>query len=55
MSSIERKLKRQQKNKIKKDAEKEMAIKVALFDKIPDKCLTCEKPFDKMNESSHLF
>ena len=27
-----------------------MATKVALFDKLPDKCLTCDKPFDKMNK-----
>ena len=33
----------------KKRAEKEMATKVALFGKLPDHCLTCHKPFDKMN------
>ena len=48
--SLERKLKRNKANKAKKIAEKEMAAKVALFDKIPDKCLTCEKSFDKMNK-----
>ena len=47
--SIERKLRRAQAKKSKKNAEKEMAAKVALFGKIPNKCLTCEKPFDKMD------
>ena len=27
-----------------------MATKVALFGKLPDKCLTCEAPFDKTNK-----
>ena len=48
MGSMERKLKR--KNKAKKDAEKEAAAKVALFGKLPDKCLTCELAFDKTNK-----
>ena len=50
MGSLERKLSRKKAVKGKKDAEKEMATKVALFDKIPDKCLTCEESFDKMNK-----
>jgi len=50
MSSFERKLKRKNTNKAKKDAEKELAVKTALFGKLPDKCLTCEKAFDKMNK-----
>jgi hypothetical protein len=50
MGSIERKLKRQHANKAKKDVEKEMATKIALFGKLPDKCLTCEEPFDKTNK-----
>ena len=33
----------------KKRAEKELATKVALFGKLPNKCLTCEQPFDKLN------
>jgi predicted RNA-binding Zn-ribbon protein involved in translation (DUF1610 family) len=37
-------------NQKKKDAEKEMAAKIALFGKIPDHCLTCQKPFDKMDK-----
>ena len=47
---MERKLKRKDIAKKKKNAEKEMATKVALFGKLPDKCLTCEKPFDKTNK-----
>tara|TARA_R110000824_G_scaffold1643_6_gene8156 strand:+ start:7959 stop:8270 length:312 start_codon:yes stop_codon:yes gene_type:complete len=50
MGSMERKLKRKNKNKAKKDTEKEMAAKVALFSKLPDKCLACEDPFDKTNK-----
>jgi len=46
MSSFTRKMKRQK----KKDVEKAMATKVALFGKLPDKCLTCEEPFDKTNK-----
>ena len=47
---MERKFKRKDMAKKKKNAEKEMATKVALFGKLPDKCLTCEKPFDKTNK-----
>ena len=50
MSAITRKFKRQKQRKDKKDAEEEMAIKVALFEKLPDECLTCEKPFDKTDK-----
>ena len=50
MGSIERKLKRKQSNKVKKEAEKEMAAKVALFGKLPSCCLTCEKTFNKMDK-----
>ena len=47
--SLERKLRRAKANKAKKVAEKELATKVALFGKISNKCLTCEKPFNKMD------
>ena len=50
MSSFKRKLKRKNANKAKKDAEKELAVKTALFGKLSDKCLTCEKAFDKMDK-----
>ena len=49
MGSMERKFKRKDMAKKKKNAEKEMATKVALFGKLPDHCLTCHKSFDKMN------
>ena len=47
--SLERKLRRANANKSKKAAEKAMAEKVALFGQLDDKCLTCEKPFNKMD------
>jgi len=46
MSSLERKLKR----KNKKSVKKELAKKVKLMGSLSDKCLTCEKSFDKMNK-----
>ena len=46
---IARKIRRQRINKKKKKAEKELATKVALFDQLPEKCLTCDKPFDKLD------
>ena len=49
MGSLERKFNRKKVVKEKKRAEKEMATKVALFGKLPDHCLTCNKSFDKMN------
>ena len=50
MSSLKRKLSRKKTSKAKKEAEKEMAAKVALFGKLPDKCLTCGELFDKTNK-----
>ena len=47
--SLERKLRRKQAKKGKKRAEKELATKVALFGNLPNKCLTCDKPFDKLD------
>jgi uncharacterized protein with PIN domain len=47
--SLERKLRRKKAHKAKKDAEKALATKVALFGNLPNKCLTCEQPFDKLN------
>ena len=47
--SLERKLRRANANKNKKAAERAMAEKVALFGHLPNKCLTCEKPFNKMD------
>jgi|TARA_R110000824_G_scaffold78222_1_gene197548 hypothetical protein len=50
MSSETRKFRRKDAAKNKKKAQQEMATKVALFGKIPDHCLTCEEPFDKMDK-----
>ena len=50
MSSLKRKLNRKKTNKTKKKAEKELAAKVALFGHLADKCLVCEKPFNKLNK-----
>ena len=48
--SLERKLRRKKAHQAKKNAEQEIATKVALFGQLSDKCLTCEKRFDKMNK-----
>ena len=48
--SIERKMRRKNAKKSKKLAEKDVAAKVALFGKLPDNCLTCDEPFDKMDK-----
>ena len=34
----------------KADGSEELQSKVALFGKLPDQCLTCQKPFDKKNK-----
>jgi hypothetical protein len=31
----------------KSDGNEELESKIALFGKLPDECLTCQKPFDK--------
>ena len=48
--SFTRKLRRAQTKKLKKDAKEELSTKVALFGKLPSNCLTCDKPFDKMDK-----
>ena len=45
--SFQRKMRRAQATKEKKKSEKALAEKVALFGHLPDKCLACEKAFDK--------
>ena len=47
--SLERKLRRKKAKLAHKKAERELATKVALFGHLPNKCLTCETPFDKLN------
>ena len=46
MSSLARKIKRNKKKEVKKDLKE----KIGLFDRIPNKCTMCEKPFDKTNK-----
>ena len=46
MGSLERKLARKQ----EKEAKKQMAKKMNIFDSLPDKCTTCDKPFDKKSK-----
>tara|TARA_R110000824_G_scaffold67882_2_gene175824 strand:+ start:1554 stop:1814 length:261 start_codon:yes stop_codon:yes gene_type:complete len=38
------------KNKNKEGPERELSRKVGLFDKIPDRCLTCNTNFDKKDK-----
>ena len=52
--SLERKLRRKKAHQAQKSAEKEITTKVALFGKLGDKCLTCEKRFDKMNKEQAM-
>lgn len=40
--------------KAKTGDNKELESKVALFGKMPDMCLTCEKPFDKSDKEMAL-
>jgi Zn finger protein HypA/HybF involved in hydrogenase expression len=47
---LERKLRRQNISKAKKEVEKEIKEKLGLFNRLPEKCLTCEEPFDKKNK-----
>ena len=46
MGSIGRKMARNQ----KKNAKKKMKEQMALFDKLGDECLVCQKPYDKTNK-----
>lgn len=50
MSSIARKLQKKKDRQEDKEAEKNMAKKVSMFDRIPDGCLVCDAPFDKKNK-----
>ena len=44
----QRRKSRKKTNKLRKNTELEQ--KMGLFDKIPDECLTCMKPFDKKDK-----
>jgi uncharacterized protein with PIN domain len=37
------------KSKSHKDKEKDIKQKLNMFDRLPDKCLTCNSPFDRKN------
>ena len=50
MSSFKRKIKRKVMAKQKKRAKKDMSEKMGLFDKIPESCSACDKPFDKKDK-----
>ena len=52
MSKLGRKIRRAAAKQKKKLAEKEMAEKIALFDRLPDSCLVCDTPFDKKDKES---
>tara|TARA_R110000824_G_scaffold2613_6_gene12110 strand:- start:784 stop:1068 length:285 start_codon:yes stop_codon:yes gene_type:complete len=49
MSSLERKLKRNQEKETKK-VEKKLAKKLNMFDKLPENCLVCEEGYDRRNK-----
>ena len=38
------------KQKSHKDKEKDLKQKLNMFDRLPDHCLTCNKPFDRKNK-----
>jgi uncharacterized protein with PIN domain len=38
------------KQKSHKDKEKDLKQKLNMFDRLPDQCLTCNKPFDRKNK-----
>ena len=49
---MNRKQRRERQRKLKKLNNKpELEQKLGLFDKLPDLCLSCHKPFDKKNKS----
>ena len=50
MSKLKRKIEKNQKRKKTKEAEEKVSEKLGMFDRIPDSCLTCEKPFDKKDK-----
>ena len=49
MSSITRTIKRKVLAKKRRQSQKDMSEKMGLFDKIPESCVTCDRPFDKRN------
>ena len=50
MSKLGRKIRRNQAKQRKKEAQRDMAQKTALFGQLGDECLICNKPFDKTDK-----
>ena len=47
---MNRKQRRARDAQIRKDGNEELASKVAMFGKLPDKCTACESTYDKTNK-----
>lgn len=47
---MNRKQRRAMKKKLGKDNAETISNKMMQFDKLPDRCLTCEEPFDKRDK-----
>jgi len=50
MSNFERKIRRQQQRRQQKEAQKDIKEKMALYERLEERCLVCEVPFDKTNK-----
>lgn len=50
MSNLTSKAKRKNQVEVRKDVEKNLAKQMNMFDRMPDKCDTCSKPFDKKSK-----
>lgn len=50
MSNPTNKIKRQKQVEARKDAEKNLGKQINMFDRLPDKCDVCSKPFDKKSK-----
>ena len=47
---MNRKQRRAMEKKVGKENSQKLAEKIFQFDKLPDECLTCQKPFDKKSK-----
>tara|TARA_R110000824_G_scaffold322689_3_gene509642 strand:+ start:504 stop:782 length:279 start_codon:yes stop_codon:yes gene_type:complete len=52
--SLKRRFRRKDIIKKKKEASEKLAEKVASFENIPNKCLTCKDPFDKLDKEQAM-
>ena len=50
MGSLPRKIKRRALAKQRKETQKDVAQKMNMFERLPDKCSACEEAFDKQNK-----